>query len=155
MNTLTAHKSNDWFIIMLLLHIIPWMCYLDRWWLSSHSDVVWWCKLTLSFPHLIWSFHFPWQGCQLFRARIISPNLDLVNVLLNAIRDCGQSGAAWNWLYLTAMKDVVRTDGRAVYKVTLCRPWRATMLIYSVPVDKGVPCGSVSCAHTPAECQTL
>lgn len=91
----------------------------------------------------------------MFSVGIISPYLDLVNVLLNAIRDFGSviKSCLKPGIFNTHER-LVTTDGGAVYKVTSCRPRRGTLLICNMPVDKGVPCGSVSCTHTPAECQT-
>lgn len=150
-------------IIDLACHVLPVLrdictdvCLLILW--VEMTMVSWWSYWTRQNHNelpLIRSLLFPWQGCQLFSVGIISPYLDLVNVLLNAIRDFGSAiKSCLKPGIFNTHERLVRTDGGAVYKVTSCRPRRGTLLICNMPVDKGVPCGSVSCTHTPAECQT-
>lgn len=149
--------------IHMACHVLPEMS-----WDKSEWPLVLWVEMTMVSWWSYWTkknhnelptynlcLALSWQGYQLFSVRIISSYLDLVNALLNAIRDFGSAIKSCLKLGIfNSHERLVRTDGGAVRKVTSCRPRRGTLLICNMPVDKGVPCGSVSCAHTPAECQT-
>lgn len=121
------------------------------WEKTTKDDVIERCEITASYIEFGAST-FPEKVVCCFERRAL-PYVDLVNVLLNASRACGST--IKSCLTLSIFNSHERCGGRAVHKVTCCRPWRATVLICNVPVDKGVPCGSVSCAHSPAECQSI